>query len=158
MASSQVRVNPIENIRRTVLVVDDEEINRLILTNLLKTDYNIVTATDGIEALKILRSGKRIAAVLLDLKMPNMKRNIIRRASENGREIFGKDVLSRCLRSCQKEVLAAQQGRNRLFPDIPAVIAELRIGNPALLLFRNKMILPEFFNSCNQMGIYFFFF
>lgn len=72
MASSQIKVNPVENIRRTVLVVDDEEINRLILTNLLKTDYNIVTATDGIEALKILRSGKRIAAVLLDLKMPNM--------------------------------------------------------------------------------------
>ena len=72
MASSQIKVNPVENIRRTVLVVDDEEINRLILTNLLKTDYNIVTATDGIEALKILRSGKRIAAVLLDLKIPNM--------------------------------------------------------------------------------------
>lgn len=73
MAAVQMRVNPFDSIRRTVLIVDDEEINRVILKNLLNADYNVLTACDGIEALQMMRTSRqRISGVLLDLKMPNM--------------------------------------------------------------------------------------
>lgn len=67
------KLNPVENIRRSILVVDDEEINRLILVNLLKKEYDILTAPNGEEALKIMRTSRhRISVILLDLKMPKM--------------------------------------------------------------------------------------
>lgn len=60
-------------IRREILIVDDQALNRKILTKMLQENYNIVPCSDGKEALDILRqSGEQISAVLLDLMMPVM--------------------------------------------------------------------------------------
>ena len=70
---------PVIHARKTILIVDDVEMNREILGDLLAGDYNIAYATDGVEALDILRSRKdEIDLVLLDLLMPN----------KNGREVI----------------------------------------------------------------------
>ena len=61
------------NVRRLVLIVDDEEINRLILGNIMGPQYQIAYAVDGVEALKFVQENYRnLSAVLLDLNMPNM--------------------------------------------------------------------------------------
>ncbi len=58
---------------RTVLIVDDNKVNRMILGRMLWNEYEIVEASNGQEALDILRRGpKKISAVLLDLIMPVM--------------------------------------------------------------------------------------
>ena len=58
--------------KKTILVVDDEEINRSILSMMLEQDFNIIESCDGKDALDILLSGeKRIDLVLLDVFMPN---------------------------------------------------------------------------------------
>ena len=55
-----------------ILIVDDEINMRLVLTAMLKKEgYEVASASDGQEALQILKSG-RIAAVVTDLKMPNI--------------------------------------------------------------------------------------
>ncbi|MBU0574759.1 MAG: response regulator, partial [Proteobacteria bacterium] len=55
-----------------VLVVDDELNMRLVLKAMLKKEgYDVVTAADGLEALKILREEK-FAVVATDLKMPGL--------------------------------------------------------------------------------------
>ncbi len=55
-----------------ILVVDDELNMRLVLKAMLKKEgYEVATAADGLEALKILREEK-IAAVATDLKMPGL--------------------------------------------------------------------------------------
>lgn len=60
-----------KNEKRTILIVDDEEINREILTNILEEDFDIITAENGQEGLDIIRSGKKsISLVVLDLFMP----------------------------------------------------------------------------------------
>jgi len=57
----------------TILVVDDIEINRLILTDILSEEYNIIEAADGFRALDILFNGDAVpSAVLLDIMMPGM--------------------------------------------------------------------------------------
>ena len=62
-----------QKIRRNALVVDDEEINRMILGNILKNDYEITYAADGREALDILNDKKNdISIVLLDILMPRV--------------------------------------------------------------------------------------
>lgn len=56
-----------------VLVVDDEEVNRMLLTKILESEYKIETANDGEEAMKMLqKSPKKYAAIILDLIMPGM--------------------------------------------------------------------------------------
>jgi signal transduction histidine kinase len=58
--------------RGKILVVDDERLNRVLLsTNLQESGYTVETAEDGEEALRMLRD-QPFDAVLLDLVMPRM--------------------------------------------------------------------------------------
>lgn len=59
--------------KRTLLIIEDDEINREFLTEILKERYQILTAENGREGLNVLKKrGKDIAAVLLDIQMPVM--------------------------------------------------------------------------------------
>lgn len=56
-----------------ILIVDDQEMNRALLSDMLETDYQILEAADGLEAMEKLEARKsEIASVLLDVRMPNM--------------------------------------------------------------------------------------
>ena len=57
--------------KNTVVVVDDSELIRNIMTKALNDEYNIIEAKDGREAIEAVRNNKEtVACVLLDLKMP----------------------------------------------------------------------------------------
>lgn len=58
--------------RPTVLIVDDEPDIRLLARTLLVARYEIVEASGGIAALQVLTERDDIAAVLLDIRMPDM--------------------------------------------------------------------------------------
>ncbi len=71
---------------KTILIVDDIEVNRALLAENFKDDYEIVEAGDGTEALKVLESSRDIAAVLLDLIMPKMNGlDVLREMNKNGK-------------------------------------------------------------------------
>lgn len=58
---------------KTMLVVDDMEINRASLESIFETDYRILQAGDGEEALRILEEQNyKVDMILLDLMMPGM--------------------------------------------------------------------------------------
>lgn len=60
-----------ELFEHTVLIVDDEPVNREILGNILGSEYKILYANNGKEAMdKIHIYGDRISIILLDLLMP----------------------------------------------------------------------------------------
>lgn len=55
----------------TLLLVDDMQINRAILSAMFEGEYEILEAEDGAQALTLMRRNwQKIAAVLLDLLMP----------------------------------------------------------------------------------------
>lgn len=59
--------------KRDILIVDDQALNRKILCKMLQEDYNVLSCSNGREALDMLRqSGDEISAVLLDIMMPVM--------------------------------------------------------------------------------------
>lgn len=59
--------------RRTILLVDDQEIDRTILIDFLQREYELLTARDGREAMDILEEkADLLSAVLLDVVMPVM--------------------------------------------------------------------------------------
>ena len=59
------------NERAKILIVDDDAMNRVVLSDLLADEYDIIEAKDGDEAIEILeKMAKEITLVLLDMVMP----------------------------------------------------------------------------------------
>lgn len=72
--------------KSTVLIVDDMEINRVILTEGFKDTYNIIEAENGQQAVDIINSDVPISAVLLDLMMPVMNGiDVLRNMDKSGK-------------------------------------------------------------------------
>ena len=69
--------------RQRVLVVDDERINRKLLSNLLEEQHDVVLAKNGVQALERLADGL-IDLILLDVIMPEMNGyEVLRQIKEN---------------------------------------------------------------------------
>lgn len=80
----------LDTIQRTVMVVEDEIINRQILGHILGEKYNVVYAENGVTALGILgQPNARVSLILLDLNMPEMD------GYELMRVLRGDDALSK---------------------------------------------------------------
>ena len=58
--------------KQKILIVDDSEINRAMLKEILGESYEYLEAENGLRAIEILRRRTDIALVLLDLIMPEM--------------------------------------------------------------------------------------
>ncbi len=59
--------------KKSILVVDDMELNRAILCEIFRQDYHMIEAENGEEALKCIKERENeLAAVLLDIVMPVM--------------------------------------------------------------------------------------
>ena len=88
------------NVRRSILIVDHELINRETLGNTMRNDYTILYANDGIEALEQIREhGNDLDLIMMDLDMPRM----------NGVELIGRLKEDPELRAIPFIVLAADQ-------------------------------------------------
>jgi diguanylate cyclase (GGDEF)-like protein len=86
--------------RKHLLIVDDVEMNREILGDLLEDEYDITYAGNGNEALETLRSRKdEIDLMLLDLLMPE----------KNGREVLAEMQVDEDLRSIPVIILTVDQ-------------------------------------------------
>ncbi|MEG0092167.1 MAG: response regulator [Oscillospiraceae bacterium] len=59
--------------KKTILVVDDNNVNRMMLRGILDDEYEILEAENGWNAMNILsRKNEGISAILLDILMPVM--------------------------------------------------------------------------------------
>jgi diguanylate cyclase (GGDEF)-like protein len=57
---------------QTVLIVDDDRVNRMMLAELLQGDCRVILAKDGPSALRRAREDEDITLILLDVSMPVM--------------------------------------------------------------------------------------
>ena len=59
--------------KERILIVDDSEMNRMILADMLEDQYEILEAADGARGIAIMQQmGSQISLVLLDIVMPEM--------------------------------------------------------------------------------------
>ncbi|MDE6293744.1 MAG: response regulator, partial [Clostridiales bacterium] len=59
--------------KKSILIVDDSELNRSLLSDMLEDDFNIIEAENGMDAVAILQERELdISLVLLDIVMPKM--------------------------------------------------------------------------------------
>ena len=57
---------------QTLLIVDDSQLNRELLMEILGTDYRYLQAEDGQQAIDILRGNPAVDLMLLDMVMPGL--------------------------------------------------------------------------------------
>lgn len=59
--------------KRTILIVEDNEINREMLKEILSEQYSVIEAEDGLIGLELLKKNFRnLSLVLLDVQMPRL--------------------------------------------------------------------------------------
>ena len=58
--------------KKHLLIVDDSPVMRTLLSEVLRDDYAVSTASDGVEALEHLLTAEPVDAMVLDLSMPRM--------------------------------------------------------------------------------------
>jgi response regulator RpfG family c-di-GMP phosphodiesterase len=67
---------------KTVLIVDDEVVNLRMLERLLRSHYSVLTATNGVAALEILKR-EDVSVLISDQRMPGMTGIELLRESRN---------------------------------------------------------------------------
>ncbi len=58
--------------KKRILVVDDEPQNIVVMREILKSDYTIIAATDGMKALSLVQSATPPDLIMLDIVMPGI--------------------------------------------------------------------------------------
>ena len=71
---------------RTILIVDDSEIDRQILRNILEEDFEVMEAENGFSAIEIVTTNRnRLDAIMLDISMPHISGfDVLRLLRDNG--------------------------------------------------------------------------
>ena len=87
--SLEVVLNFAKDEKHTVLIVDDEENNLQLLKRTFRGKYNILTATNGVEALDVVnKHGSEISLIVSDQKMPIMEgTDFLKRVRETNPQI-----------------------------------------------------------------------
>jgi len=128
----------------TVLIVDDIDINVMILEEILKDDYNILTANNGKKALKVLREAEvQPKIILLDVQMPEMtgwEMFSVIKADENLKRI--PVIFITAENDRESELLAAGAVDFINKPLVPEIV-KLRV--------RNQIALKNYSDSLEEM-------
>jgi DNA-binding response OmpR family regulator len=91
---------------KRVLIVDDDDGMRELMTTLLSADYEVSSARDGLEGLQLAK-GLRPDLIVLDLLMPNMHGFEVCRRLREDAELKGVKVLISSSKSYQHDVNTA---------------------------------------------------
>lgn len=129
--------------KHQILIVDDAELNRSMLADMLADEYGVIEAVNGVEALAILETRHdEISLVLLDVMMPEM----------NGFEVLSVLGESEPLRGIPVVMISAETGASyidRAF-DLGAIdyisrpfdekIVQRRVKNTIMLYQKQRML------------------
>ena len=129
-------------LKRKILVVDDEEIERRMLKKILENDYEVLLAPDGNEALSIMKEKhETLSLVLLDIMMPNLDGYEFLNEIAKDRELEKIPVIV-LTADASAEVKCIKLGAVDFIPkpyDVPEVI-RTRI-NRTILLFESRSLI-----------------
>ena len=81
-------------LNRLVLIVEDEQINQMMLGNMIGDGFEVLYASDGVEALAQVKIHKKdIALILLDLQMPKMSGTEVLKVLKEEKELHSIPVI-----------------------------------------------------------------
>lgn len=125
--------------REWLLIADDEEVNRAILAELFRDEYEIIEVDNGADALAMIRSMPFLSVVLLDIVMPRQSGyDVLREMGRDERLDKIPVVVVTSQDSSESEVRAFDLGASDLItkPFEPHVVKR-RVNN-IIDLYRHK--------------------
>ena len=131
--------------RGRMLIVDDEEINRLILANLFEGEFEIEEAADGQEALDaLLAAPGGYAAVLLDVMMPHV----------DGLEVLRRLEPTGFLRRAPVFLITAERGNDVMREAYELGVMDF-IGKPIVpyVVTRRVLAVVELFEARKRLSL-----
>lgn len=130
--------------KQKILIVDDSEFNRSILSDMLSDDYEIFEASDGVEAIALIQSHiMELSAVLLDIVMPRM----------NGFEVLAAMNQRHWIDDLPVIIISAESGSGQIeqayslgatdfiMRPFDAVLVHRRVINTILLYTKQKKLM-----------------
>ncbi|ANA80350.1 histidine kinase [Paenibacillus glucanolyticus] len=124
----------------TVLLVDDDPVNLQVLRSLLFAEnYNLLTASNGVQALEHIRSGQGIDLVITDWMMPGMSGLQLCRTVREQHTLFELPILMLTARSLPEDVRTGLQAGANDFLRKPVDADELRARVRNLLELRRSV-------------------
>ena len=117
------------NGKRMILVADDEIINREILGEILRNDYDVIFAEDGRETLEKVRDNKdMLSLVILDILMPGMSGLEVLRSLKEDEELSNIPVIVATSEK-KTEVESLQLGATdfipKPYPEVDVILARV---------------------------------
>ena len=128
----------------TVLAVDDIDVNVMILEEILKDDYNVLTANNGKQALEVLGKAEVLPKIiLLDVQMPEM----------TGREMFELLKKDKAFKSIPVIFITAENDSESELLSAGAVDFIRKPFEPEIvkLRVRNQIELKKYSDSLEEM-------
>lgn len=129
--------------KRLLLLIEDNELNREILANILKKKYHVLTAANGQEGLDILKEkGQKISAILLDIQMPVMNGfEFLERVGQDSVYCKIPVIVTTVLNSISEEERCLELGAaDFIVKPFNPVIVQLRVDNIIRLRESNGII------------------
>jgi putative two-component system response regulator len=126
-----------------ILIVDDSEMNRIILSEMLSDEYEVMEAEDGAQALAILEQhNMEISLVLLDIVMPNMDGYEVLDVMNEKHWIEGVPVIMISAENSPSNVARAYELGVADFISRPfdTLIVRRRVANVVMLYARQKYL------------------
>lgn len=128
--------------KHRILVVDDERLNRSILSDLLKAEHQVLLAKNGEQALARIESDADIDLILLDVMMPGMDGyEVLRRLKQTDQAISIPVIFITALSSTGDEELGLTLGAVDYItkPFHPAIV-KARVDNHLRFVRQRKLL------------------
>lgn len=128
--------------KQRVMIVDDERLNRRVLSELLEAQYDVIIAKSGMQALERVDANPDIDLILLDVMMPEMNgHEVLRRLKENDATKDIPVIFITALNSAGDEEDGLMLGAADYItkPFHPAIV-KLRVGNHLRFVHQRKLL------------------
>ena len=130
--------------KQTILIVDDSEMNRAILADMLGEEYDIIEAEDGVQAIAILQKQvNSLSLVLLDIVMPKMDGFGVLEIMNRNHWIDNVPVIMVSAENASEQVRRAYElgVTDFIMRPFDALIVRRRVVNTILLYAKQKRLI-----------------
>ncbi len=130
--------------RERILIVDDSEMNRSILTDMLDSEFDITEAENGVQAVSILqKESTKFSLVLLDIVMPEMDGFDVLRVMNRFHWIEDVPVIMVSAETASTQIERAYElgATDFIMRPFDASIVHRRVVNTILLYAKQKKLL-----------------
>ena len=146
--------------KQKILIVDDSELNRAILADMLDDEYEIIEAEDGLQGVGLLQQrGAEISLVLLDIVMPQMDGFGVLQVMSENRWIEDIPVIMISAESGSSHIERAYELGVTDFISRPfdALIVHRRVVNTIMLYAKQKrlanMVADQIYENEQRSGL-----